>query len=196
MTRLTLRLYEAPPVRGVVKVVIRELREGSNAIQFPIPSERLNEIVADQDDLYSATTPGSVDLDLQKYSGLMHLSGTVAADISFDCARCLASRPRSLHIGIQWTLIPRPVGEKLSAEEEVELSDDDLNTSYYEGEEIDLGELAREAILLELDPIPSCGPDEDCVPAVEITVVDPNARAEDPRWAPLKKMLAERESND
>lgn len=179
-----------------MKIVIRELREGSNPLRFTIPAADLAAIVNDLDELYSAERDGEVDLDLQKYSELMHLTGTVHAPIRFSCARCLAERTRELNIPIHWTLLPK--SGQADETEEIELNEDDLDTSFYEGEEIDLGELAREAILLELEPIPRCAPDENCDTSGFVTeAVDGTTEEtkEDPRWAPLKKLLAGKDTN-
>lgn len=176
-----------------MKIVIHELREGSNPIRFAIPKAELASIVKDLDDLYDAMEDGEVEFDLQKYDELMHLSGSVRADVSFECARCLADRVTELRIPIHWTLMPRDgQGGELSRKEEVELTTDDLETSFYEGEEIDLGELAREAILLELDPVPRCADEATCLidPAAVAKLDEVEAEpSEDPRWAPLKQLL-------
>lgn len=184
-----------------MKIVIRELREGSNPIRFSISAATLAAIVKDLDDLYDARSDGEVEFDLQKYDGLMHLSGAVRADVSFECARCLADRVTELRIPIHWTLLPKEEqGGELSRKEEIELSTDDLDTSFYEGEEIDLGDLAREAILLELEPVPRCPEGVECDPGPYLsdeagdTDPDPGDR-EDPRWAPLKDLL-ERNKSD
>lgn len=178
-----------------MKIVIRELREGSNTIRFTLPAEQLAGIVKDLDELYSADSPATVEFELQKYDELMHLSGTVSADVKFECARCLADRVAELRIPIHWTLLPKHGADgDLSRKEEIELTTDDLDTSFYEGEEIDLGELAREAILLELEPIPRCADPAECKPGLELAE-DPSdsdsgaEKREDPRWAPLKQLL-------
>ena len=182
-----------------MKIGIRELREGSNPIRFTISERDLQGIVVDMDELYAARRAGEVDLDLQMYGELMHLHGRVDADISFACARCLASRDRELRIPIKWTLIPRKGQEnELLSKEEIELQQDDLDTSFYEGDEIDLSDLAREALLLELEAIPRCAEHEDCDPGPSLrnseNTADREVDSEDPRWAPLKQVLANKSS--
>jgi uncharacterized metal-binding protein YceD (DUF177 family) len=48
--------------------------------------------------------------------------------------------------------LPEPEGQ--GGEEEVELSDDDMDTVFYVGSAIDLGEAAAETLALALDPYP------------------------------------------
>ena len=67
-------------------------------------------------------------------------------------------------------------------------------TGAYEGEEVDLGELAREAILLELPPIPRCADNEVCTREFDD---EPKASkdAVDPRWGPIQAMLESKKHN-
>ena len=177
-------------------IVVRELREGSNPIRFPIPAARLDGIVKDVDDLYGARTDGDVDLDVQKLEGMLFLRGKIDAEYFFDCARCLAERQRTLHLPIHWTLIPKTAFSDPDKETEVELTSDDLDTSFYEGEEIDLGALAREAVLLELPGIPRCADSEVCTKVLREPENDQPAKKKlDPRWGPLQAMLDAKKQN-
>lgn len=175
-----------------MKIVIRELREGSNPIRFEMSATQVDEIVKDMDELYASHADADVDLDIQKYNELMHLRGTVRAPIQFECARCLTERHRDLTIPLHWTLLPKAQVDAPS-KEEIELTTDDLDTSFYEGEEVDLGELAREAILLAIDPAPRCSADEEC--EADRYLSEPEPPREDPRWGPLKELLAKKKSN-
>lgn len=172
-----------------MKIIIRELREGSNPIRFEIPPTTMGEILQSMDELYRASEAGVVDLDVQKFNEIMHVRGSVAAPIAFECGRCLTPRERTVEIRLNWTLMPKDQLETPGVEE-VELSTDDLDTSFYAGEEIDLLELAREAILLELDAIPRCGPDEACEADKFLAQPEePEEERLDPRWGPLQAML-------
>jgi uncharacterized protein len=173
-----------------MKVQVQELRPGYNPLPFTIPEAVLHGIVQDADLLYFARSGGaSVDFTIEKLDEVLMLRGTISATVGFECASCLAEQERPLAVTLHWTLLPKTylAGSGVSKEEEVELTTDDLDVSFFEGEEINLGELAREAILLELDPAPRCGldtcgrlayptaPSEDAASAASV----------DPRWAPL-----------
>ena len=177
-----------------MKIVVRELREGSNPIRFPLPGPRLDRIVKDVDELYRAETDGAVNLDVQKLEGMLFLRGKVDANYLFDCATCLAERQRTLEIDIHWTLIPKNAFSDEDSQTEVELTSDDLDTSFYEGEEVDLGELAREAILLELPSIPRCSASEVCTREHD-QEPKPSKDTVDPRWGPIKAMLESKNQN-
>ncbi len=180
-----------------MKIVVRELREGSNPIRFPIPAVSLDGIVKDVDELFRAETEGDVTLDVQKLEGMLFLRGMITAAYEFDCARCLSSRARSLELPIHWTLIPKSTFSDPDSNREVELTSDDLDTSFYEGEEIDLGDLAREALLLELQPVPRCDDSETC--ETQYVAIEEDERPTkpklDPRWGPLQAMLEAKKKN-
>jgi len=177
-----------------MKIDITTLHEGSNPVAFEIPADALRAIVRDMDDLYDASGAAAVSFDVQKVDALMLLRGRVEAPIAFECARCLARRERALTVPVLWSLVPKAeLSAQLSADEEFELTSDDLDTSFYEGDEIDLGDLAREAILLELNPAPRCADDENCTPHPTLQLAT-DTPAGDPRWAPLAAALAARRS--
>ncbi|MFT6399830.1 MAG: uncharacterized metal-binding protein YceD (DUF177 family) [Bradymonadia bacterium] len=166
-------------------------------MRFPIPAESLDGIVKDIDVLFRAAIEGDVELDVQKLEGMLFLRGTIRGAYEFDCARCLSSRARSLELPIHWTLIPKSTFSDPDNDQEVELTSDDMDTSFYEGEEIDLGDLAREALLLELQPVPRCGESEDCKTTFPTPNEDewPTKPKLDPRWGALQAMLEAKKKN-
>jgi uncharacterized protein len=69
--------------------------------------------------------------------------------VSGNCARCLESYPFTL--GKDFTFVLKPHN---GAAEERELSEEDLSFGFYEGEEVDLAPLVREALILALPTKP------------------------------------------
>ena len=169
-------------------VVIRDVREGENPVAFTLPPATFSAHVAEVDELYRASAPCEASLVLTRIGEMFLLSGSVEGVYEADCARCLAPLERQLSLALRWTLLPKAaLDAEVSPEEEVELTTEDLDTSFYEGETIDLRELVREAILLEVDPIPRCDVDECGGAAYEQPPVEDGETASDPRWAPLLK---------
>ena len=169
-------------------VVIRDLREGENAVGFELSASTFSSHVREVDELYRASSGCTASLVLTRIGDTLLLSGDVRGSYEADSARCLAPLHRELSLSLRWTLLPKAaLDADVSAEEEVELSTEDLDTSFYEGETIDLRELVREAILLELDPIPRCDVDECGGAAYEQPPVEDGETTGDPRWAPLLK---------
>ena len=81
------------------------------------------------------------------------LSGDLRLSLIPPCARCGQTFEANLEIPILRHLIPYfsgPREEMLSEEEEIELSAEDLDFSFYKGEEINLGEIVGEEIALAL----------------------------------------------
>ncbi len=170
-------------------VDIKDLRDGENPVTFEVSDDQFHGFVQEVDDLYCARGACRADLTVTRLSEMLLLTGTVSGPLTADCARCLKELDRPLDLRLQWTLLPKTsLADDVSPEDELELTTDDLDTSFYEGDEINLLELVREAILLELDSIPRCDVDECDGSAYEQPPADAGKPALDPRWAPLLKL--------
>jgi len=86
---------------------------------------------------------------LRREAGTVLAAGRVVADVTQACS--ITDEPLSVTVDEPVTL--RFVDE-LGGEEEVELSEDALDTMPIEGGAIDLGEAAAETVALALDPFP------------------------------------------
>jgi uncharacterized protein len=147
----------------VMKIAVKELSEGTNHFAFDVPAERFDQWVHEADDLYHGVgEPCSVKIDVDRYDDLLTIRGHASGPLRYECARCLAERTGRYDADLRWTLVPMRVvsGGDVRPEEEQELSADDLDVSFYAGEEFDVEELLRETILLELEPCPRCPVDE------------------------------------
>lgn len=182
---------------------VKELKSGRNELSFEIPADRFATYLEEVDELY--VDPGSpcvVEMIAERFEESLFLRGHLEAPLAFDCARCLARLEQRWRHDFRWTLFPHDSLEvqRLSEQEEIELSEDDLDVSFYEGEEIDLEALARELILLEIEYAPSCGL-SDCPNLEDIDSLITQEEAEkrvDPRWeklASIKKQLTDSSEN-
>ncbi len=117
-----------------------------------------------------------VDLVLESIAGGISASGHVRTGWTGECRRCLEEVRGSLEVSVSETFTDQvQEGE----------------TYPIEGDSIDLTELARDAVLLDLPPAPLCS--EDCagpVPerfavTVEADEEEPAEPPRDPRWAAL-----------
>jgi uncharacterized protein len=127
----------------------------------------------------------------------VHVRGRLEAAVGVDCARCLERYPVTLGQELDLFYLPRQTGQPQEQEEEVELDDHDVVVGYYDGEQLDLGEVVREQVLLglPLKPLcrevclglcPTCGKNRNagacgCPPPAE--------EAGDPRLEPLRKLI-------
>lgn len=174
-------------------VSIRQLREGHNEARFLLTVPQLAELLAEVDDLYEAGSAGlEVSLDLLRVRETVRARGSVSGEIYFRCARCLARTQRALGIEVSWTFMPRGVleiEERGLSDDGLQLEQDDLDVSFVDRGEIDLIDVVRELLLLELEPAPVCGIDTCAGLAYDLP---PSAAGEsveeeriDPRWAAL-----------
>jgi uncharacterized protein len=146
---------------------------------------------------------GEFDLDMPgvKLMGDVHVSceitrqiietvvnGTIEADAEIDCTRCLKGVSEDLEIPFEVSFV---APEAFSADSDIELKGSDLGVDIVEGEQIDLKELAREQILLNLPEQVVCS--EACKGLCEKCGADRNTDEcrcgdddIDPRWAALK----------
>ena len=129
-------------------------------------------------------------IKLKKGIAQTDVEGTIFADVEIDCSRCLQPTESSLEIPFKAVFV---TPENYTEAKEAELGGEDLEVSIFDGDEIDLTELVREQILLNL-PIqvfcredcqglcPKCGANQN--------LIDCKCKESeiDPRWASLKNL--------
>jgi len=180
-----------------MKIHLQELGDGPRRFDFDIEEATFQTYLKEVDELYYARN-GALEarLEVEKIDDLILLSGKVSGRAGFECARCLKDLDRPIDMSLRWTFVPRKsmLSGGLTAEEEYELTADDLDVSFFDGDEIDLQDVVREAILLELDTAPRCAID-DCAGNLYGSASSqpdsaPSEEAIDPRWAKLAEMKA------
>jgi uncharacterized metal-binding protein YceD (DUF177 family) len=92
-------------------------------------------------------------------AGLVQVAGRVTARLGLSCGRCLEAYELEVDGPIELVYLPRDPTEGAD-ENAVGLSDRDMVVAYYEGEQLDLGEMVREQLLLNLSMKRLCR--EDC----------------------------------
>jgi uncharacterized protein len=134
--------------------------------------------------------PPGARVHLERRGELVQVSGSFGARLLLECSRCL--RPVELEVSgpLHMTYQPQPLG---AGGEELELADDDLEVSFYTGEEIDLSGGLHDEVSLALPMAPVCR--EDCpgiCPACGKSRLEGECtctRQEmDPRWAKLAEL--------
>jgi len=137
-----------------------------------------------------AKGPGRVHVHAQRNGREILVTGELDAGLVTPCARCLGDACLPVHTSVTALLVP---GSASDLAQQPELSDEDLDRSYYEGHEIVLDELVREHLLLEVPMQHLCAP--DCK-GIEIPArVRPPADlfgdgTTDPRLRPLQQLRA------
>jgi uncharacterized protein len=109
--------------------------------------------VGDESDDYRVLMPVDLALEIHKDKNRFRLAGTVETDLELACSRCL--EPYELHVHAPFDVRYLPASEA-STEGEHEVEDEDLETSFYRNDQIDLNELMREQFYLALPMKPLC----------------------------------------
>ncbi|MGH9943634.1 MAG: YceD family protein [Pyrinomonadaceae bacterium] len=118
----------------------------------------------------------------------VRLQGSISTNLDIACDRCL--KPASFPLQAPFDVAYVSDAAALEKSEATELLDEELALSVYEGDSVDLDELAREQILLALPVRTLCR--EDCKGLCPNCGADLNAgpcacppKAVDPRWGAL-----------
>lgn len=150
-------------------------------------------------------TPGEVDLsdefvrliddvsvkgELAKHIAETVVRGEIATRIEIDCTRCLQPVAQDLKIPFDVNFV---TPEYDATARETELNKGDLETAIFEGDELDLTELVREQILLNLPEQVFCSTDckglcPKCGQNRNLVDCKCEENETDPRWAALKDL--------
>jgi DUF177 domain-containing protein len=144
--------------------------------------------VEQEGDVYRIATPVQVDLAIHKDKDRFRLVGTAKTELELQCGRCLEPFRMPFDEAIDVRYLP---ASELSSEEEREVEEEDLDTSYYRDDQIDLNELLREQFYLALPMKPLCrdecaGLCPQCGTNLNTGTCQCTSQWEDPRLAPLK----------
>jgi uncharacterized protein len=118
------------------------------------------------------------------------VAGELQTVVEIECSRCLLPAETFLDVLFSAAFI---TAENYTQEKEAEVNLENLEVSIYEGDKIDLGELTREQILLNIPEQFFCR--EDCKGLCQKcganrNLIDCNCEEKeiDPRWAALKNL--------
>lgn len=148
-------------------VQLSDIKDRGLDLSFDKNRDEFQEMLNDPSGELRAAGDGlKVQVHLDRVDETIIVRGTLQAGLGFQCGLCTADREMSLSVPFEAVLMPRPslfAGHR-DEEEEIELTAEDLDVSFYEGLEFDLTEVIREAIFLEAPSYPSCGiePREQC----------------------------------
>lgn len=152
------------------------------------------ELAADQVDLETdGVSIGSAikaEILVERSADRIRVSGPVECDLSIDCVRCLEPVTKRLKFDVEAGFVPQ---EHFSNESDHQVDGEDLLVDVYRDDLIDLAEIVREQILLNLPAGQLCGADckglcEKC--GSNRNLIDCNCKDEeiDPRWEALRSL--------
>jgi uncharacterized protein len=89
-------------------------------------------------------------------AGIFSITGRAKAEIVLACSRCLKDFPYRIDTELSVELAPI---SSLGTSPEHELESSELDTEFYQGDEIDPVELVKEQLLISIPMVPLHGPD-------------------------------------
>ncbi|MBI4264779.1 MAG: DUF177 domain-containing protein [Acidobacteria bacterium] len=148
------------------------------------------EEIGDEGEAYRVAAPVDLAFEIHKDKDRFRLVGTVRTSLELACSRCLD--PFVLKVDAPFDLRFLPAS-KIATEAEREVAEEDLETSYYRDDQIDLNDVLREQWYLALPMKPLC--QEACRGLCPQCGTNLNTGScacapvwEDPRLAPLKQV--------
>ena len=165
---------------------VARLREGSESLDRTLQASALP-----AEDDYKIVAPIVLEAMASKDKAKVRIVGHATTTLELTCGRCLDGY--QVPVDAEFELMFLPAAEAPD-EGEVEVADEDINTSYYRDGVIDLGELVHEQFYLTLPMKPLCrdqckGLCPSCGANWNQTTCSCENRWEDPRLAGLKALL-------
>ena len=146
--------------------------------------------VEQEGDAYRIVAPVHVDMDIHKDKDRFRLEGAVRTELELTCSRCL--EPYTMPVDASFDVRYLPASQVTGGEER-EVAEEDLDTSVYRDDQINLDEVLREQFYLALPMKPLCR--EDCAGLCPRCGTNRNTGTcscatefEDPRLAPLRSL--------
>lgn len=146
-----------------MKVNVFDIHEKGKTLVFKGDEPFIREIIArltaddPEPSRLAKTAHLTAKMHLTREGRTVTIEGEAAATFSPPCARCL--QPVETHLNPSFFLALFPAKDD-AAGEEMELTDEELDENTYVGEEIDIGLVLNEQILLERPYLILCS--EDC----------------------------------
>jgi len=157
MTEATLPNMPEPEYSYIVK--LDEIGPKTSALSLSIGGKE-RRALAKRFDLASIEAVFA-DLSITKNEGKIEANGMLRAKLHQYCVISSEEVAAKVNEAIAIRFVRREEAPT-SAEEEIELAEDDCDVQFYEGESIDVGEAISQSLILALDPFPR-GPNADKV---------------------------------
>ncbi len=167
-----------PPAPSVMFARVSELQNRDLAFDLSVqPGEidYLDDQITQQDVLRAKGT-----VRYRASTREILLEGALAVTLSYACDRCLERVLRPVQADLNLAYLPEDTSP---TEEEREISEDETELAFYQGGGIDLTDVFREQVLLELPMRRVCEPECAGSPLAESHRGQP---IQDPRWSALE----------
>jgi uncharacterized metal-binding protein YceD (DUF177 family) len=125
------------------------------------------------------------DAAISRSGAEVRVDGRLSASVTQSCVA--TDLPVPAEIEEPFSIVFRPPPEVTGSDEELELSESELDVVFYEGGSVDLGEAVAETMSLSLDPYPRSAEAEDALKAAGV-ISEEEAKPASP-LAGLKDLL-------
>ena len=147
------------------------------------------EVLGDAD-TYRIVAPVELEFDIHKDKDKFRLEGRVRTELELECSRCIEPYRFPIDAAFDQRYLP---AAEASTDAESEVGEDDLETSFYADDQIDLSQLMREQFYLALPMKPLCREDckglcAQCGTNLNTGTCDCAPVWEDPRLAALRNL--------
>ncbi|HEY3886380.1 MAG TPA: DUF177 domain-containing protein [Vicinamibacterales bacterium] len=146
------------------------------------------------EDGYRIAAPAHLVMDVQKDRDAFRVTGRVATTLELECGRCLErfQVPVNSPFELRYVSVAHNAGDG-----EREIGEDDLSTTYYKDDALDVEDLMREQFQLALPMKPLCsetcqGLCPECGTNLNTAACSCAPKWEDPRLGALKGLLGEK----
>ena len=134
-----------------MRIRVDEVPEAGRFLHFAWAEAQFQRFLPPGDPLtFRFDRPLNVDLEIHKRPDHVLVQGAIQATFQLDCHRCLESFPWELEQPVEVLLLyqQKPPGQV--DDEELELTSEEMDQTFFDGEEIDIDVLVAEQVLLAL----------------------------------------------
>ncbi len=135
-----------------MKLSVNDIDDVGKVLVYAEPTDTLNTLLVHGNVCdFEFQKPAEVRLGYRRSGQELFFYGRVAGQVIGHCGRCLENYTFDVASDFSFVLVP-----KSPMPMEIELNEEDLDLSFYEGEEVDVSPLVLEQIVLTLPTRPLC----------------------------------------
>lgn len=137
-----------------MKINLEKIPEEGLRLQLVREENQLKELFEGCEKIdFSFSAPFSLDLTISKSKEEVFIQGEILGKLNLTCSRCLEEFLYPLESRFQYNFFPLK-SQKMDCE--IRLTREELEFSFYQGEEIDLSQIIQEQIALAIPFNPIC----------------------------------------
>ena len=136
-----------------IEITLESVSKGPLEAKERLLTDHFNQRLGN--DLEALGESFDVEFEATLYTNVLYVKGNVHGRIGFQCSRCGERREMAVDAPFSHSYVP--TGQlSYSDDEEVELSEQDIDLSEHDGVKVDIEELCIDHLLVDLPFAPSC----------------------------------------